>query len=402
MKGSRLKAVALGTALALLLSVIPSFPSLADPSSTLEQIEKAEKEKANTEQRKTETEQQKQIKEGQLSELNIQQGELKNKLNALNNDLSDAADRLTVVEGKIADKEAEIEKTLQEIEDARQTEEEQYEAMKKRFQASYEAPKDTYFAILIGSTSFSAFLNNTDYLKMLSDYDSKMLAKYKKTKEAVIAKEEVMEKEKAELDGLKAQIEAEQARIGDLISTTNNYVAQYQSQINTASQEILAYEADIEAKEKEIADQQENIEALRAQYQRELEMSRAARAAAWRDISEVTFEDGDRYLLANIIYCEAGGEPYEGKLAVGAVVINRVLSSRYPGTVSGVIYQPYQFSPVGSGRFALALAENKANAACYAAADEAMRGASNVGSCLYFRTPLEGMEGTIIGGHIFY
>ncbi len=402
MKGSRLKAVALGTALALLLSVIPSFPSLADPSSTLEQIEKAEKEKANTEQRKTETEQQKQIKEGQLSELNIQQGELKNKLNALNNDLSDAADRLTVVEGKIADKEAEIEKTLQEIEDARQTEEEQYEAMKKRFQASYEAPKDTYFAILIGSTSFSAFLNNTDYLKMLSDYDGKMLAKYKKTKEAVIAKEEVMEKEKAELDGLKAQIEAEQARIGDLISTTNNYVAQYQSQINTASQEILAYEADIEAKEKEIADQQENIEALRAQYQRELEMSRAARAAAWRDISEVTFEDGDRYLLANIIYCEAGGEPYEGKLAVGAVVINRVLSSRYPGTVSGVIYQPYQFSPVGSGRFALALAENKANAACYAAADEAMRGASNVGSCLYFRTPLEGMEGTIIGGHIFY
>lgn len=399
---NKFKAVALIVVLSLLVSGLPSFPVLADPSSTLDKIKQAEQEKAETEKKKAETELQKEQKEGQLSELNIKQGDLKVKLNALNDDLTEAANNLYVVEGKIADKEAEIERTLREVEEARQTEEEQYEAMKKRFQASYESPQDTYFAILIGSTSFSAFLNNTDYLKMLADYDARMLEKYKEAKEAVIAKEETMEKEKAELDGLKAQIEAEQGRINDLISTTNMYVRKYQAQINTANQEILAYQAEIESKEAQIAEQQENIEALQAQYQRELELSRQARAAAWRDISEVTFEDGDRYLLANLIYCEAGGEPFDGKLAVGAVVINRVLSSRYPGTVSGVIYQNAQFSPVGSGRLALALAEDWANAACYEAADKAMRGGTNVGNCLYFRTPLEGMEGTIIGGHIFY
>ena len=402
MRGNRFKAVALIVVLSLLVSGLPSFPVLADPSSTLDKIKQAEQEKAETEKKKAETELQKEQKEGQLSELNIKQGDLKVRLNALNDDLTEAANKLYVVEGKIADKEAEIERTLREVEEARQTEEEQYEAMKKRFQASYESPQDTYFAILIGSTSFSAFLNNTDYLKMLADYDARMLEKYKEAKEAVIAKEETMEKEKAELDGLKAQIEAEQGRINDLISTTNMYVREYQAQINTANQEILAYQAEIESKEAKIAEQQENIEALQAQYQRELELSRQARAAAWRDISEVTFEDGDRYLLANLIYCEAGGEPFDGKLAVGAVVINRVLSSRYPGTVSGVIYQNAQFSPVGSGRLALALAEDWANAACYEAADKAMRGGTNVGNCLYFRTPLEGMEGTIIGGHIFY
>ena len=396
------KAVALIVVLSLLVSGLPSFPVLADPSSTLDKIKQAEQEKAETEQKKAETELQKEQKEGQLSELNIKQGDLKVKLNALNDDLTEAANNLYVVEGKIADKEAEIERTLREVEEARRMEEEQYEAMKKRFQASYESPQDTYFAILIGSTSFSAFLNNTDYLKMLADYDARMLEKYKEAKEAVIAKEETMEKEKAELDGLKAQIEAEQGRINDLISTTNMYVREYQAQINTANQEILAYQAEIESREAEIAEQQDNIEALQAQYQRELELSRQARAAAWRDISEVTFEEGDRYLLANLIYCEAGGEPFDGKLAVGAVVINRVLSSRYPGTVSGVIYQNAQFSPVGSGRLALALAEDWANAACYEAADKAMRGGTNVGNCLYFRTPLEGMEGTIIGGHIFY
>ena len=93
-------------------------------------------------------------------------------------------------------------------------------------------------------------------------------------------------------------------------------------------------------------------------------MSRLAAKSKWRDISEVTFEEGDRKLLANLIYCEAGGEPYVGQVAVGAVVINRVLSSRYPTTVAG--------------------------------------GVTNVGQCVYFRTPIPGLTGLRIGGHIFY
>ena len=118
--------------------------------------------------------------------------------------------------------------------------------------------------------------------------------------------------------------------------------------------------------------------------------------------SDVTFEEGDRYLLANLIYCEAGGEPYEGQVAVGAVVINRVLSSVYPDTVTGVIYQHHQFSPVDYGTLANALNVNKATDSCYRAADEAMAGRTNVGNCVYFRTPIPGLEGIRIGGHIFY
>lgn len=109
------------------------------------------------------------------------------------------------------------------------------------------------------------------------------------------------------------------------------------------------------------------------------------------------------YLLANLIYCEAGGEPYVGQVAVGSVVINRVLSSVYPDTVTGVIYQSGQFSPVGSGRLALALAEGRATASCYQAADEVMGGTTNVSNCVYFRTPVDGIEPRYrIGGHIFY
>ena len=53
--------------------------------------------------------------------------------------------------------------------------------------------------------------------------------------------------------------------------------------------------------------------------------SRLAANSSWRDISEVSFTEDDRYLLANLIYCEAGGEPYDGQVAVGAVVINVLL-----------------------------------------------------------------------------
>ena len=122
----------------------------------------------------------------------------------------------------------------------------------------------------------------------------------------------------------------------------------------------------------------------------------------WRDISEITWAEGDRYLLANLIYCEAGGEPYEGQLAVGAVVVNRMLHSKFPDTLVGVIYQKRQFAPVASGRLELALAVNKATVSCYQAADEAMAGKTNVGTCLFFRTPIPGLTGIQIGGHIFY
>ena len=154
--------------------------------------------------------------------------------------------------------------------------------------------------------------------------------------------------------------------------------------------------------EAQIKAQDEDIKKLEAKLAEEMRLSKLAAASAWRDISEVSFADGDRYLLANLIYCEAGAEPYEGKVAVGAVVINRVLSSVYPDTVVGVIYQNRQFSPVTSGRLAIALAEGRATAACFQAADEAMKGYSNVGNCVYFRTPIPGLSGKNIGGHVFY
>ena len=206
---------------------------------------------------------------------------------------------------------------------------------------------------------------------------------------------ERQEKEKKDLDELKVNVQAEQSRFAGLVSQTKGQISNYQSEMSNTEAEMLAYE-------KQLEEQNNDIAKLQAELAEERRLSQLAAQSAWRDISEVTFADGDRYLLANLIYCEAGNQPYEGQVAVGAVVINRVLSSVFPDTVVGVIYQNKQFSPVASGRLALALAEDHATAACYRAADEAMAGATTVGNCLFFRTPIDGLTGTQIGGHIFY
>jgi len=74
----------------------------------------------------------------------------------------------------------------------------------------------------------------------------------------------------------------------------------------------------------------------------------------------------DVYLLARLISGEARAEPFIGKVAVGAVVLNRVQSSAFPNTISGVIYQPFAFESVSNGQIWRPLAEDAVRAAQYA------------------------------------
>ncbi|MDY3251100.1 MAG: cell wall hydrolase [Candidatus Choladocola sp.] len=107
----------------------------------------------------------------------------------------------------------------------------------------------------------------------------------------------------------------------------------------------------------------------------------------------------DTSLLAALIYCEAGNQSYEGMVAVGAVVMNRVYSSSFPNSISEVIYQSGQFTPASSGSLASALA-NGVPSTCYDAAVAAIGGENPVGSALYFNTGSG--KGIKIGDHQFY
>lgn len=381
--GKKIAASFLAAALAAGLSV-----SAYATSSTREQIRKAEEERNQTQGELDET---RENISGLESNLNSLQGQLNN----LNNQLTDVSNRLTALEEQIAAKEQDIVKTQADLEEARADADRQYEAMKSRIQYTYERNDYALLEGMLGAESISDMLNYYDYISAISAYDDQKLQDFRDIRDQIDAEEKKLEEERADLADYKVEVEAEQAKVSGYISTTSSNIAQNAGQLSNAQAEAEAYEERLKQQDADIA-------ALKKKLAEEIAMSRLAAQSYKRDISEITFAESDRYLLANLIYCEAGAEPYAGQLAVGAVVINRVRSSVYPDTVTGVIYQNAQFSPVGSGRLAIALSENRATPACYQAADEAMSGATNVGDCVYFRTPIEGLTGISIGGHIFY
>ena len=109
----------------------------------------------------------------------------------------------------------------------------------------------------------------------------------------------------------------------------------------------------------------------------------------------------DTTLLAAIIQCEAGSECYEGKVAVGAVVLNRVRSGSYSNSISGVIYQRGQFGPVSNGSLARVLASGNISSSCKQAAADALAGTDPTGGKLSFHR-VNGRNGIVIGNHVFF
>ena len=150
----------------------------------------------------------------------------------------------------------------------------------------------------------------------------------------------------------------------------------------------IAYEAKLE-EERRAAEEAERI----AREKAEAEAAAAAQAEA------EAAQQAEKELLASLIFCEAGNQPYEGQVAVGAVVLNRVKSSVYPNSVSEVIYQSGQFSPAMSGWLDRVRANAGYSESALQAAEDALNGSNPVGDCLYFSTGGYGMQ---IGDHFFH
>lgn len=116
------------------------------------------------------------------------------------------------------------------------------------------------------------------------------------------------------------------------------------------------------------------------------------------------YSDNDLNLLAKLIYGEARGESYTGQVAVGAVVLNRVKSSSFPNTISGVIYQKNAFTAVSDGQINLTPDQTAKKAA-----KDALNGWDPTNGALYYYNPAIATSSwifsrktlTTIGNHVF-
>ena len=116
------------------------------------------------------------------------------------------------------------------------------------------------------------------------------------------------------------------------------------------------------------------------------------------------FSSSDVYLLARTIYAEGRGEPYTGQVAIGAVIMNRIRSSQFPNTISGVVYQKHAFTAVSDGQINLT-----PNETAMRAAKDAINGWDPTGGALYYYNPAVATSAwifdrqtvTVIGKHVF-
>lgn len=197
--------------------------------------------------------------------------------------------------------------------------------------------------------------------------------------------------------GTKLEVDADAEEIEGWVavkaSGKTGYVKADYVDVDMATGEAITLEEEAEAKKaaeeaaaKKAAEQAAMAEAAKA----------AASEAAAAKQAVITSAD-DVTLLAAIIQIESGSELYEGQVAVGAVVMNRVLSGSYANTIEGVIFQKGQFS---TSRMSTVVSRGP-RSSCVQAAQEAMAGADPTGGRLHFRRA-GSKEGLIIGNHVFY
>ena len=135
-----------------------------------------------------------------------------------------------------------------------------------------------------------------------------------------------------------------------------------------------------------------------------LKVDGVAGTQTWKTLKKVSVNANELTMLARIVHGEARGEPYKGKVAVAAVVMNRLQSPLFPDTVAGVIFQPGAFTAVDDGQYWL-----KPDASAYAAAWDAVRGWDPTYGALYYFNPQTATSKWIwsrkqtvkIGKHIF-
>ncbi len=356
-------------------------------TSTGQKIQQTENEKKQAENKLDKT-------NDDLKSLNADWVSLQSYLENLNGELEEVNTKLMEIESIRREKEEAIETAQAQIAEAKLLQQQRYDEMQHRIKFMYETGSQSYLELFLTADSFADFLNKADYIEMINQYDREMLDQYTRAQEEISKKEKELQQDKDTLLVLEQEAAKSSSEMHDSIQKAGKNMKKYMAEIAEKEAQALAYE-------REIAEAEGDLVALRAKYKEELALSIQASQMENRDISEIVFASGDEDIMAAIIECEAGGESYTGKVAVGAVVMNRVRSPLFPNTVLEVIMAPKQFSPVGSGRFAIVLARG-ANESCYQAARDAMAGASPVGDCLFFRTPIPGLEGQQIGGHIFY
>ena len=265
----------------------------------------------------TDLKKQKEDAKDQVDSLTNEKQGLESDLSGLNGQLNTITSDMNQLEQQAAQKEDEINTAAEDLKRSEERSAEQYEDMKVRIQYIYENGNQSVWDMLIHVSSIAEFLNQAEYTSAINQYDRNMLTAYQELTEQIKKQKKELEEQKEELTVLQQEKQKEQEKVNSLIEDTQKKIQESSEKIEDAQSDVESIDAKIEKM---------------IEYEKQLEIQKAkedaARLAAIKkqeqeNRSNVTYApaQSDAYLLAAIIQCEAWGEPYDGKLAVGSVIM---------------------------------------------------------------------------------
>ena len=355
---------------------------------------------------------QKQQVEGAKQQLEGQANSLTGQISNLNNQISNVTGEISETEADIAEVEADIATLNEQLELTQASLDSQKESMKLRIQYMYENKSTNTLINFLECGSISEFLQRLEYMAEITAYDQAAVEKFAATQKEIEDTKSAIEEKGQQLSAYQDNLKSKKSQLGVLVSDTS-------TALNVTNSQIADTQAAIEQLEKQLDDAKAYEKRIQKQYQ-DAQVALAEKLAGEHGgyTGGYSTSDEETLILAALIQAEAANQGDAGRLAVGSVVMNRVASSKFPNTVSGVVYASGQFAPVTSGRVALILAEGP-NSACQYAAAQAIAGNTNT-DALFFCTYtyaqnlhdsqvaagqsgfLDRTSGTTINAHYFY
>ena len=372
-------------------------------------VDEIEKQKQETQNAIDDAAQKKKEAQEEASSLKQESNELLQDYNALYSQLASINDKIASANASIVSTQSEMTQLEEELEEAKASEQHQYEAMKTRMVYFYENSTNmNVFLMLFTSGSIEEFINRASMISEIMNYDRELLESYQKLQETIASKSETLAKKAKELEGYEASLSSAQGEMDELVSAASGNLSAKYGELSAAEGDVAAYDAQIEA----LQGKMKSLEAQAAQAQADAakaiadQLAQEQASGTIEDTSGATSaSDSDVIMLAATIQAESDNQSYEGKLAVGSVIMNRVKSSKFPNSISGVITQAKQFASYSSGMVTAIMAKGP-NDTCMSVAKEVIAGKRN-GNWLFFMTkPYAdkfGITGyTQIGDHVFF
>ncbi len=397
--------------LAVFLLIALCFSSTYSYASQSE-VDRLKQESQNAKDKVNQINDQKNQVEGAKNQLKNQADSLSGQISSLNSQISNVTGEISETEENIAAVEEDLASLSEELEKTQASLDAQKESMKLRIQYMYENKSANTLVNFLECGSISGFLQRLEYMSQITSYDQKQVKKFEATQKKLEDTKSAIEAKGLELSAYQDNLESKKSQLGTLVNSTA-------SALNTTNTQIANTQAVLDEIEKQLKEAKEQEKRISQQYmdeQRKLAEKLAGEHGGYSGGYSTT--DEETLILAALIQAEAANQGDAGRLAVGSVVMNRVASSKFPNTVSGVIYASGQFAPVTSGRVALILAEGP-NSACQYAASQAIAGNTNT-DALFFCTYsyaqnlhdsqvnngqsgfLDRTSGIVINAHYFY